>query len=908
MVPSSFPFLKICFYNARSILPQINELQHFLHHHNIDIMLLNETFLKPTNKFSFPNYTIHRNDRPPPNTCGGTAIIIKSSIIHSRATIPPLTSIETTAITIERNNDPILIVSAYKPPNKTLLTSDLNILFNITPKTLIAGDLNSKHPNWNCRVSNPAGSILLNYLNNNPEIDITSPLEPTFYPHNPNHQPDVLDIALSRNITPPADISVLQELDSDHRPVVISYSSLIPAQKPPFQKITERSINWPNFQHFLVNDTINLPLSSPDEIDNATSVLQTSINMAISEARKRPPTNKQYNFSLPPHIVEMIRTKNKTRKLFQTYRDPQLKNLLNRQIRQIRSSIQDFKSQKWEEFISSQPASNPHTIPRMFLKKRKPLPALIHNNSISHTDHQKCNTFSQLLKNKYQPFPLTNKHIKINCTTFYNTLKTTEIDQNTIPVIKSDTIRKKIKFLSNSKAPGPDNIPNIILKHLPDSTVDFITAIFNSCLKISYFPSQWKTSHVTLIPKPNKSKTDPNNYRPIHLLNTLSKVFESVIKDYLHDHLEDNDVIPSFQFGFRPQLSTTIQLTNVVETIRTNFNRKIFTGLLLLDVEQAFDKVPHDALILKLVKIGTPLYLTKLIQNYLTNRHFQVKINSSLSQHTPVAAGVPQGSVLGPMLFNIFLNDIPQTIDHRISLALYADDIAIISSSKDPIITKHLLERQLSSIDAYLNKWGMRLNINKSQPILFTPPSTLKRRKTFPTLKILHKGQSISFQKTVKYLGVTLDPKLSFNNHITNSCNKASTRIRQLYPILNAKSIPTRVGTTLYKSYIRPILTYASPCWVHTSETNFKKLQRIQNSALRIITKSRMYTPITELHNMCGTETLLNHIQHLNKNFILKVQNIPNPTITASLLPRNPDKAKYPTPYAILKTLNPQFP
>jgi hypothetical protein len=383
----------------------------------------------------------------------------------------------------------------------------------------------------------------------------------------------------------------------------------------------------------------------------------------------------------------------------------------------------------------------------------------------------------------------------------------------------------------------------------------------------------------------------------------LSKVFESIIKDYLADHLEDNLVIPSFQFGFQPNLSTTIQLTQVIETIRTNFNKKTLTGLLLLDVEQAFDKVLHDALILKLIKINTSLYLTKIIQSYLSFRQFRVKINNSLSKPVAAAAGVPQGSVLGPTLFNTFLHDIPKTVDRRLSLVQYADDIAIIASSKDPAIIANLLKRQLTVIDEYLNKWGMRLNIAKSQPIIFRHTILTQRRRDRIPREIRHKGQIIPLQNSVKYLGITLDTRLSFHKNIQNSRQKALARINQLYPLLSSKNIKTKTAITIYKSYIRPIMTYASPAWINTPITYRNKLQIIQNNVLRIITKSPPYTPIKELHDITGIETLQSHIQRLNRNFLLKIQKLNNPIIASSLIPIFPPDAKYPTPLTSLRNL-----
>jgi hypothetical protein len=634
-------------------------------------------------------------------------------------------------------------------------------------------------------------------------------------------------------------------------------------------------------------------VDSPEDIDLAADRFEACINDAIQNSTLIKTKAVMYNLTLPSEILQLIKEKNKIRKTFQRFRLPQIKTRLNKLIQEINLKIKAHRQEKWEEFIAKI-ADNPHKYPKLLLKKHSPVPTILYNGTAAYTDQEKCNAFSKSLAKKYVPFEIPDRELKINCSAFSKALKTVPIPSGTIPTITPEAVIGKIRSLPNAKAPGPDRIHNVVLKNLPLEAVEHLTLIFNKCFELSHFPTSWKHSRVALIPKPNKSRSDPNNYRPIHLLNSVSKLLESFMYGYLQDHLDDNNVIPPYQHGFRRELSTSLQLTRVVEKVRRNFNHKIDTGMLSLDINQAFDKVHHKALLLKLIKIGTPIYLTKLLQSYLLGRTFHVAINDVTSAPTPALSGVPQGSILGPVLFNIFLYDLPNPSDHRIFYAQYADDIAIVCSSRDPKIIKHLLETNLKAIDSYLTRWAMSLNAKKSQATLFTV-----RHRPSPVSHVKHNSIKIPFQKSTNYLGVLLDRKLTFGPHTRKSVLKAQARIRNLYPVFTSRSATPKSNTMIYKSYIRPILTYASPCWSQMAPTHHQNLQKVQNTVLRIITSMPSYTTIADLHKLSGVEPLHSHIGKLNTTFHKKLKHNTNTSLSdmkTNILPSTP---KFLTPMTL---------
>lgn len=274
----------------------------------------------------------------------------------------------------------------------------------------------------------------------------------------------------------------------------------------------------------------------------------------------------------------------------------------------------------------------------------------------------------------------------------------------------------------------------------------------------------------------------------------------------------------------------------------------------LLDIEKAFDNVWHDGLTHKLHQYNFPIYLVKIVANYLSDRTSQVSIGSSLSLPYAVNAGVPQGSILGPILYNLYTSDIP-ALPNNGTLSLFADDSAISYEGRVIRTLVSKLQKGIDDYTSYLTTWKICVNGAKTQTIVF-PHSKSERLKPATNIKV--QGAEIEWSPEVGYLGLILDSKLLFRRHLDDRVEKSTILLKRLYPIINRRSKASTVNKlAVYKMIVSPMIEYAAPVWRGCAKTHLQKLQVVQNKFLRMILNSPPRTRTTELHRLANIETIV---------------------------------------------------
>lgn len=297
-----------------------------------------------------------------------------------------------------------------------------------------------------------------------------------------------------------------------------------------------------------------------------------------------------------------------------------------------------------------------------------------------------------------------------------------------------------------------------------------------------------------------------------------------------------------------------------------NFNRNVSTGIVLLDLERAFDVVWHDGLIHKLIANNYPIPLIKLLSSYLKDRTAYVEIKGSRSHTFQVQAGVPQGSILAPHLFNVFVNDIP--IPPNCELAMYADDTALIHEvpSRDHITVSKILTQAVKSTQKFFNSWKIRLNTNKTEFMVFSKSRNMHR--DLPSVRPKIRNQSFEWKDSVRYLGFELDKRLLFKTHIDKVIIKADGLVRTLYPIMKRKSkVPLKTKISVYRAIIRPVMTYACQVFNNCAPTSLNRIQIKQNKILRMIFDADWFTTNKSLHKRANIPTVRDYVDKLTRKF-----------------------------------------
>ncbi|GFU48784.1 RNA-directed DNA polymerase from mobile element jockey [Trichonephila clavipes] len=543
--------------------------------------------------------------------------------------------------------------------------------------------------------------------------------------------------------------------------------------------------------------------------------------------------------------------------------NPIYKTESNRLQAKIRKELKKHSQETWKNrLLSLNTQDNSFwNIQKIFKNKRVDIPALHTASGIAITDEQKANLIANTMKDNFtentRPADFRNSidsDVKSTLERFFSHPPPTPISPT-----NPDEVAAYVNKLKVRKTPGKDNITNKMIRNFPIKALIILTYLINKILLLRHFPNNWKIAVIFPIKKPGKSSNNPQSFRPISLLSTLSKITEHIILNRINSFISDTNLINPNQYGFTKKLSTNHPLLRITEKITSGFQRGRSTGAVFLDIQKAFDRVWISGLIYKLINYNFPPSLIHLINSYLVNRIYQVRVNNTLSDTHNINIGCPQGSLLGPILFNLYINDMPT--HPQTMLNLYADDTCITATFKNHNTITIALNRHLSLLEEFFNKWKIKINVDKTVTVLFT-----SRRKhcTPPALY----STPLQWSQSTKYLGVILDNKLTWKQHVIHTRNKFRFALRLLFPLINRNShMSLENKVLLYTAVLRPILSYASPVWGYAAKSNIKILEVSQNSLIRRITKSTRRLRNSRIYKELELLPFKTFIQSLAKKF-----------------------------------------
>lgn len=617
--------ITFCIFNATGIRNKKAEVTEFVEKHKIDILFVSETHLRPSRPFRLKNMVGYRTDRPN-RLGGGTAIFLRSSFTHNEETLPNLRTLEATAVTIETNQGKITLIAAYLSPGADFIEDDFKAIFDKFDRVLLCGDLDAKHIAWNSRRGNEKGDKLYD-LEIRLQALTQAPTEPTYIPPFRNQQPDVLDIAMVKNINPNLNLITINDLTSHHQPVLGTLANAIHQPTPR----TKTTYNWEQYSRWLNNNVRPTEqLQTIEEIDNAIARLTTKIKKAANKASTTVSYESAFYEAFPPALQDLKYLKNRARRKWQKTRNPQYRREMRDLSRELTRRVQEWKAEVWEDRMAAMQlkSRDEWQLIRNVKSQRPPKRALLNNNQLTFDPLERAELFANTyeIQNRldFQEFD-NDIHEDDNTRTRANRIRQTpsgDQPELTTPL----EVKNIIKSLNINSAPGPDGISNTFIKHLPRKPLVLLTRIYNRCLQLEYFPTRWKQAKIVPIPKQGKDLKIASNYRPISLLSTLGKTFERVLLKRIKPPLVEGNVIRPDQFAYQTKLSAEIQLLRISEYLAIEMNRNYYTAAIFLDVEKAFDKVWRDKLITKLEETtDIPTCYIKIIDSFLKDRLFSLK-------------------------------------------------------------------------------------------------------------------------------------------------------------------------------------------------------------------------------------------------------------------------------------------
>ncbi|KAJ0177653.1 hypothetical protein K1T71_006526 [Dendrolimus kikuchii] len=789
-------------------------------------------------------------------------------------------------------HQPIIIVSAYLKCQKPILEDDLNALFSLGPAVIIAGDLNCKHPSWNCPIENPKGRELLR-LSDRLLFGILAPLTPTRYPDRPDVQyPSVLDIALLKGVSLQfRSIETRDDIDSDHLPVVLQLGPPTDSTPP-----TKPVIDWAKVRDLLATtsspdlDRIPDPINSAQDNDVAIEALTSHLQNVVRESTRQVPL-EDHRLPLPDDVRDLMRDKRAAFRAYGSFPSPDNKAQYRALQRQVRLRVQEVRNQRWDRLLEEiSPTHQAYWQLARSLKAEtlSSMPPLERpDNTKAFDDDEKAECLAESLELQCSPNIANNDPSHLSEVDAEVEYRSSLPAETTLEPVTVEEVQDFIKALKPRKAPGNDGISHKLLKILPAQLILIMVSIFNAAINNCQFPKTWKEAEVIGIRKPGKPASKPSSYRPISLLSSLGKLYERVLLTRLRDFAFSNNLIPPEQFGFRARHSCPQQVLRITEHVLSHFQRsgRRFwpTGAVFFDVAKAFDKVWHNGLIYKLYQLGVPDRLVLILRDFLKDRRFRFRVEGTRSSSHSISAGVPQGSALSPLLFSLYTSDMPR--HPHTELALYADDTAIFISDPSRYRICSHLNAAIKELGDWFRRWRIEVNPEKSAAIMFSRRSlSPNTRPTNQLMPIKLYDGVIPWVNEVKYLGVTLDKGLYFHKHTRAAGNRAYWILGRLYPLICKKSkMSLRNKVTLYKTCIRPIMTYASVVFGHASETNIWRLQRIQNHFMRAAVDAPRYMRLADLHRDLELPSIKDYIVTLSRRFFDLAPHHPNPLVTETV-------------------------
>lgn len=921
--------------NSMQSLGKRAELQALIEDHQPHVILGQESKLGPEHLTSeiFPSsYTTFRKDRKTGG--GGVFILLRNDIDYVEGAFDEITTdSEIVWAQLKLPGTKLLnIASAYRPPNSKVehMSKMQDHLKQVYSKYrnatyIIGGDFNLPSIDWTedevVSNSNHSSndtktcSIFLDTLN---DLGLSQHCKEITRPASQN----TLDLMLTNNPGSVIDVTSQPGM-SDHNVVLANFKLATGRNRRPQRRIYQyKKADWDQVREAAEQLTTEYFARDPDKYsvsenglfieDGIQKIIDKEIPSKLSKSKESYPW-------ITPTVRKAQRRRDRYYAKAKKTRSPKTWSKFKEARQDAKNEIRNSHREYLKGIIGENLAEDPKPFWSYIKSLRKDntgIPTLRTKNGIpAATDNTKANALVDQFTSVFTQEDLDNLP---------------ELPQ-AFPDMPHITfgehgVEKLLSNINPSKAGGPDQVPARFLKETAKAVSPMYTHLFRQSYEQGHLPDTWTKAVVCPIYKKG-SRSLPENYRPVSLTAIPCKLFEHIVVSKIWEHLNKHGVITSQQHGFRTGLSCETQLIEALHDWTSVMNEgSSQVDAIVLDFSKAFDMVPHQRLLQKLQHYGITGNTKAWIASFLSGRTHQVVVNGSESDTREVTSGVPQGTVVGPLLFLLYINDIEQGLNSTIRL--FADD-SVIYRKIETIEDSHILQQDLFRLQEWADKWQMSFNIKKCKILRITrrtktkinfnyvmstptlPPSTIEiEQRTIEDAKEVLKVRppTLSFTPleeitSDRYLGVILDNKLSFNEHVDTIVKKATNLLNLCRRNLNMCS--PQIKETAYKSLVRPHLDYASPAWNPHTTRNISKIEAVQRRAARFVLGNYEYGPEAHLTDEINQTLKWQPLQHRRALYDLTVfYKIRNQLININFPPAVQPSPRHMNRYLHIQTLH----
>ena len=831
-------------WNCRGIRARAEELKALIRDESPKVICLQETKLGLGTYNPGLDYNIFTS--PPvlsDRAKGGAAVICSKSLQHSPISLT--TTLQAVAVQLILDKT-ITVCSIYLPPDLVLNKNELqNLISQLPAPFLLLGDFNAHNPLWGGSTLDNRGQIIEEIIDSN-DIQLFNEGQMTFHDIHRNIY-SAIDLSISSsNIHLDYKWSVDEFLHgSDHFPLLLKAVVNTPTESTPKWKTNEA--DWLKFsQGVCIDKDFDSFDSHIEAYDYFTGEVLSSAEASIPKTKGKPrrPVVPWWNKT----CSIMRKVTRKCYKRFKTSGSMQSKIIYQRSLAKQRKYFRKVKRESWLCYINGINSQTP--IRTVWQKIRKlngkfvpdPLPKLKINGTIITSPSDVANKMGEHFSSIS-----SSKNYSPRFQSIYNTQVTLDLGENdNEPYNAKFTLRELKDALSNAEnsSPGEDTILYDMLRHLPENAKVFLLKIINKIWETGIMPGSWKIALVIPIKKPNKDPFQPTSYRPIALTSCVCKIMEKMINTRLVWHLETNNLLSNFQFGFRKNRSTLDPLLRLSNQIQQGFAKQCQTIGVFFDIEKAYDTAWRFGIIKEMHNMGIKGNMIRFIKSFLSDRYIKVKVGNKVSCPFPQEEGVPQGSVLSVTCFAIAINNIMEGVTPPVRGSLFVDDFAMYCTGYDAVSTCRYIQKAIDNVSLWALKHGFKFSESKTVAIRF---SRCRKKEVIPTLTL--NGSILPYEKEVKFLGMVFDEKLNWSSHI----DQLKIKVRQSMSILKVVSsfhwgADKKSLLRLYDSLCRSKIDYACQIYSSACKTKLKEIDVLHNTGLRICTGAFRTSPVESLY------------------------------------------------------------